>query len=1198
MKKKLLRLFFMVSKFTFYGALVQLIFINFLFAYPSDAQKVYSVKDVEIEVEFKDSDIMEVISSIEEKTSFHFVYYISDIQALKKDKDFNLNRQKIKVYDILMELSKFYHVAFRQINNNITIKRLPGNENEKVPSLEIVLDEITVKGKVVSSDNNEGLPGVNVLIRGTSRGTVTDVNGDYTLDVPSGEAVLIFSSVGYIRQEITVGTQTVINVNMVPDVKSLEEVVIVGYGIQREQTVTGSLVSVNDKELKSAPVSNVSSALVGRVPGLIATQTTGEPGRDAPNIKIRGVSTLNSSGSDPLIIIDGIQRDFSTLNAIDVNEIDNISILKDASATAVYGVRGANGVIIVTTKRGQTGRPQVSFTTNVGFTKLTFPFEMLGSYEYALFRNEAIAMDNDPSLDELIFTDDELWKFKNNRDYTPEEVDAMELTPSQKDALKASPALYYTSHDWFKEQFGSPGPQNQYNLNLSGGSENIRYFTSVGYFSQKGNINNGGYGGGEANSTYDRYNFRSNYDIDVAKNLEVSINLSGQISSLSGVLGKDGDVTSLYSRNKELTVLLLQSSPFAGPGIVDGHLISDFVSNASPIQNKGGGGYSSTAYVLTRGVLKTRTSNLNSSVKIKHTMDYITEGLSIHGLVSYDNTYLKGRTIYHDVPTYSAIRNPENPADILYFGGRVGPTNIDDNFTSDKWRRFYLEGAINYNRSFGKHTITGLALYNAQKTFDPGLQYDVPSGLIGFVGRVVYDYDERYLAEFNMGYNGSENFPEGNRFGFFPAYSLGWILSNEDFFPENSPVSWLKIRGSYGEVGNDRIGGSRYLYLPSTWGYGGNYPTGGYYFGVSDGTSKAPYYTGAYEDKVGNPNVTWERAKKYNAGLELKMFNNKASLSADYFEENRDNILWSLGTVPDIVGADLPPANIGKVSNHGYEVQVGWEDNIGDLIYTIKGYISYAKNKIEFMDEPPYPYEWMNSTGFSLGQFKGYTSSGFYNTAAEVNNRPYSTADGNNAQAGDIRYIDIDGDGKLDVNDQVPIGFANLPEYAFNITPGISYKGFDISLLFIGTMNGSYMFDVEDSPPINPFSRGSSGAMKWQYEGHWTPEKAAHGIEPTFPRATTRNAATQNGLVSDFWLYSSNYIRLKNIEISYTFQKLNAFNWGNINSLRVYVSGYNLWTSGSKDRLVDPEQTVTTGNARGYLYPITKTYNVGLNIQF
>jgi TonB-linked SusC/RagA family outer membrane protein len=1067
----------------------------------------------------------------------------------------------------------------------------------------LAFSQQVITGTVTGAEG-ETLPGVTVIVKDTNLGTATDLDGRFSLTVPPEQSggTLVFSFIGYTTQEVPIGSTTVFNVVMAMDVKTLQEVVIVGFGEQKKQTVTGSVVSVDVKELKQSPVANVSNALVGRVAGLVATQSSGEPGQDAATLRIRGISTLNGSGGDPLVIIDGVQRDFFVLNALDINEIENISVLKDASSTAVYGVRGANGVVIVTTKRGETGRPQVSFSSNYGVTQMTFPLKMLGSYEYAKYRNEAIARDGDPSFDQLVFSDDELWKFQHNRDYTPAEVDAMSnLTAAQRAALNASPALYYTSHDWFDEQYGKAGPQQQYNVNLSGGSDNVRYFTSVGRFSQDGSVANSNYGGTDVNSFYDRYNFRSNFDIDVAKNVQVAINVGGQISNFGGILGKDGDITSQFSRNKEMTVLLVESSPFAGPGIIDNHLITDYVEGgANPLSNKGGGGYSPTAYVLGADYLRSRTSNLNTSVEIRHTMDYLIQGLSAHATVSYDNRYMKSSRYFPSIPTYSVVRNPADPSELLFFGGSVGPTTVDDEFANDKWRRFYLEGALDYKKDFGKHLVTGLALFNAQKTFDPGLRYNVPAGLMGVVGRVTYEYDERYLAEFNMGYNGSENFPENNRFGFFPAFSAGWIISNENFFPRSQWVTWLKVRGSYGEVGNDKIGGNRYLYLPSTWDYGGNYPTGGYYFGNSNGASRDPYYVGASEDAVGNPNVTWERAKKSNIGLEMRFLNDRLSFTGDYFQEKRDNILWELGTVPSLVGADLPPANIGRVSNKGYEMELGWADQVGAVGYYVKGNVSYARNRIEFMDEPSFPYAWMNATGFSLGQYKGYYNDGFYNNAAEANNRPRSTVDGNRVQAGDLRYIDMNGDGLIDINDQVPVGFSNLPQYAFSGTVGFSFKGFAVSALFIGTANGSLPladFEApEDSPIINPFARGSWGAMEYQYDGRWTPDKVEQGITPTFPRASMTNATTQNGVASNFWVKSTDFVRLKNVEVSYTFSNIKVSDKLTFKNIRIYGNGNNLYTFGN--HIMDPEQQDAGAVSRGYLYPITRIYNFGVNVQF
>ena len=506
---------------------------------------------------------------------------------------------------------------------------------------------------------------------------------------------------------------------------------------------------------------------------------------------------------------------------------------------------------------------------------------------------------------------------------------------------------------------------------------------------------------------------------------------------------------------------------------------------------------------------------------------------------------------------------------------------------------------------FGKHALSGLLLYNIQTTNDPNYTYNVPSSLIGSAGRVTYGYDDRYLAEFNIGYNGSENFPEGKRFGIFPALSLGWIVTNEKFFPKNSWISWLKLRGSYGEVGNDQIGGRRFLYLPSTW---INLPIysstdskssvgNGYSFGNTNGSSKDPYYYGLAENIVGNPYVTWERARKSDFGVDWYLFNNRLTFTGDIFQENRDNILWNLGTIPTLVGATLAPANIGKVNNHGYEISVGWNDKIDEFRYSFVLNISCANNTIKFMDEPAYPYEWMNTTGFSLNQFKGYQSDGFYNNSAEASNRPYVKLDGNKVQAGDIRYVDINGDGVIGPEDIVPIGYSNLPKYTFGTSIKLEYKGFSINALFNGSYKGS--MPITSQYMLNPFYHNTSAAFQFQYDGRWTPEKVSEGITPSFPRASVRTIDTQNGATNDLWLQSTDFIRLKNLEIAYEIGNIKNLRKIGLSGIRLFVNGNNLFTLDKMIDGFDPEQlNNTSGASTGYIYPPTQSFNFGINVQF
>ena len=1075
-----------------------------------------------------------------------------------------------------------------------------------VPFLARGQDKIVVHG-AVRGRNQTPLEGATVRVLGDKTARTTDSLGNFSLPVTRG-ATLEISYVGY--------NPTIISVNRPGEYKVLlkekldtgaqNDVIVVGYGRQKLPTVTGAVSVVSGTDLVATPVSNISNMLVGRASGVSAVQASGEPGQNNATIRIRGLATLN--GQDALIVIDGIQQPaeqpYVVLNAMDANEIASISILKDASATAVYGIRGANGVIIITTKRGRVNHPQFSFTANQGFTHATGLFQTANSYDFALLRNEAVANSQaggDQSLNALIFTPDQLWKFQHNRDFTPDEVNAMSnLTDDQRKQLMNSPALYYTSHNYYQQEFGGTGLQRQYNINVTGGTSKVRYFTSLGYFQQDGILTGGSYGGTNANPTYTRYNFRSNFDIDVVKNFTLSVNIGGQ-SSIDKVPGTDANPADLGNRYQAIIQGILENSPYTGPGVVDGKLVTSFLgtpgSSTNPLGLQGGTGSSPVASLLTGGSLKVYTTTLNTSLTLKHTMNYLLPGLDAHFTVAYDDSYQKGFTQTVSVPTYSAMRDPNNPLQIDFVGGQVNPTTNSDNQGNAAWRKVYLEAAINYSHTFGDHSVSVLVLGNAQRYTASGQTDNTPSGLMGLVGRVTYNYKERYLIEGDLGINGTEQFSPSNRFGYFPAISGGWIASRESWFPQNDVVTWVKFRGSYGEVGNDQIGGRRYLYLPNTW----STSSSGYYLGNTNGSVNNPYYAGASESTVGNPNVTWERAKKVNLSADLKFLKNKLSATASVFEEHRDEILVVSGIIPANYGVSssaAPPINSGKVTNKGFELEAGWEDQIGRVSYWIKGNYSYARNKINYEAEAPYPYPWMDATGYAIGQYKGLLTNGFYNTTKDLANRPYNQF-GNTARLGDIRYRDVNGDGIINDEDEVPIGYANVPEIAYNLTVGFSYKGFDISALFIGTAKGSFpQFGYILS---TPFAKNVGEVLQTAYDGHWTAAKYAAGQKITYPEISLSGGGPNNTVLSDFWLRSNDFQRLKNMEIGYTFQRAGSA-WlrkTNIKGIRIYANGNNLFTRGAHLlKGIDPEMEDTGKNNMGYLYPLTKTYNVGMNVQF
>lgn len=1065
----------------------------------------------------------------------------------------------------------------------------------------------TVSG-VVKDDSGEALMGAFVVQEGTSNGVSTDLDGRYTITLPDKSVNLQFQFIGYVTKTVTVpANQHVLDVVLATDANLMDEVVVTAFATQKKINVTGAISSVNGSDILSTPVANVSNALLGNTPGVSGLQTSGEPGRNSADIFVRGVSTYGSS--TPLIIIDGVEQAseqaFAEFNAMDPNEIQGISILKDAASTAVYGVRGANGVIIVTTRRGNEGKPTINFSANYGLTQAANLQEGTTAYEYALFRNEAIrneqkAYPGNEGLSAYIYDDYDLWKFKNNRDFTPQEVQAMtNLSDAQKKALMDSPALYYASHDLYKEQFNKVAPQYQANLNVAGGTDRVKYFVSFGYFRQEGITNSVKYYDADTQSVFNRYNFRSNIDVKILRNLTLSINTAGQFGETRGP-GNGADPYDLGARYKIIMQYIYDCNPFIAPGIVDGHLISGFAGIAGTPQNplasktnSSIGNQNAVYNLLTSGSATIYNSLLDNSIKLNHEMDYLLKGLNVHATVSYQGNYNRYVKYTPSIPSYTIQRNADDPNIFDFFGGSMGAGSFSS-WGYSNWNKFYVDAGIDWAGSFNKHNVSALFLGKASKYTMPSDSYHVPSGIMGFVGRVTYNYDDRYMAEVNVGYNGTEQFAEGMRFGLFPAFSAGWVPTNEPWFPKNNIFTFAKIRASYGEVGNDRLGGSRrYYYLPNTY----NLNQGGYYLGNSNGSSQNTYFYGATEGNLGNPSITWERAKKTDIGIETKFFSNRLSIDFDWFYENRSNILTTLGIIPIIYGVDsgsVPPANVGITTNKGYELVLNWSDKKGDFIYSIGGDLSYSRNKIIYKAEASNPYYWMNATGFAIGQRFGLVSDGLFNTAEELANRPYNTYTSNAATLGDIRYKDLDGDGLINQNDIAPIGYPNYAQYHFNVKLHFGWKGLDLKLLFTGSANGSYYLS---SGYTIPFFKNAGNAWKWQYDGRWTEEKYLAGEEISYPRATySATTAHNNYLTSDYWMVSTNHFKLKNVELGYTFDLSNKGKRNIVQACRIFANANNVYTF--KNALtkygIDPETT----DGSTYVYPLTRVFTFGLSLRF
>ena len=718
----------------------------------------------------------------------------------------------------------------------------------------------TVSG-VVKDDTGEPVIGAGVLVKGTTLGTITDIDGHFSFRADDLNGVLVVSFVGMETQEIPMKGKGTFDIVLKSSNTLLEEVQVVAYGAQKKVTLTGSISSVNTDELLKVPTASIGNMLSGVLSGVSSIQSSGQPGGDDPDVFIRGISTLNTMNAKPLYLVDGVERSFFQ---IDPNEVENITILKDASSTAVFGVRGANGVIIVTTKRGKEGKAKINASFSYGIQTPTRMPEFVNSYDYATFLNEAYTNDGkDPK-------------------FTPEAVEAFRTH---------SNPIIYPDTDWMELLFKSSAPQTQGNVNISGGTERVRYFISMGMLDQKGFFKNHDtrY---DANFNFNRYNYRANLDIDFTKTTLVAINMGGRVEKRNFPRSGD-DINQLFRR-------IYWATPFSGPGIVDGKWIKGN-SQYLPVGLSDGLGN-----IYGRGYGSKTTNVVNLDLALTQKLDFVTKGLQFKIKVAYnsgyDHTKERATSIESYQPWYRKdvtwMEHPagSDPNEVVYIqDGEAGLISYAESF--GKSRDWYAEASFDWKRDFDLHHLSALALYNQSKTYYPDSDYPgIPRGYVGLVGRVTYDYDNKYLIEGNVGYNGSENFAPGNRYGFFPAVSGGWVLTQEEFLKDNPVVNFLKIRASYGIVGNDRYHPygtgfmDRFLYLPNSYFIGS-----GYQFGT--GTSWSP---GAYEKSFGNSGLSWEKSAKQNYGIDFSLFNQKLSGSIDYFYEKRTDILAKASTDPII----------------------------------------------------------------------------------------------------------------------------------------------------------------------------------------------------------------------------------------------------------------------------------------------------------
>ena len=1045
-------------------------------------------------------------------------------------------------------------------------------------SVQNVQQNETITGTVIDN-TGEAVIGASVIVVGaqTTTGTVTDFDGNFTLKVKPGTQLKI-SFVGYKEQVVKAANG--MKVTLQEESTMLQGVEVVAYGVQKKVTVTGALSSVKAEELTRTPVSSVNNVLAGQLSGVTTVQTSGEPGSDAAQIFVRGQGTW--ADSSPLIQVDGVEREMWD---IDPNEIESVTVLKDASATAVFGVRGANGVVLITTKRGAEGKAKISF--NVSFSALT-PTKMVeqaSSYDYATFHNAMRANDGkDP-----YFSKEIIQKFQDG----------------------SSPILF-PSMKWTDYLMKDITLQQQHNVNISGGNKTVKYFISAGMFTQDGIFE-------EFDRPYDfgyqyqRFNYRSNLDINVTKSTLVSFNISGKIDeSRKPHTGQSSD---------QMIREMYWASPFSSPGFVDGRYIVTSTAESDNINDVPGesalilpfGTSTPMAYAMSQpGAYHYNNNKLQMDLVLDQKLDFVTKGLSLKLKGSYNSSYQVRKEITNSAATYTPVYHKwldESGAVKEQIQYRLSGDNTEpvySNSSPSTGRNWYAEGSLNYNRSFGLHTITALALYNQSKEYYIRGDYsDIARTYVGFVGRVTYDWNNRYMAEVNFGYNGSENFAPGKRFGSFPAGSVGWVVSDEPFFkPVKKYISFLKLRASWGLVGNDKIGGNRFMYMADPYIVNQtntfdrftytsvNEPAFAYIFGIENGTATK----GAYESAKNNPDVSWEKAFKQDYGFDMNFFDDRLRTVFDYYREHRTDILAQDWTIPGFLGFNPPYTNFGIVDSQGWELSVNWQDKIGsDFRYSVKVNLSHNQNEIIEDRQAPQENDYMYTRGHRIGSRLQYKFWKLYYEGAEADyeqefGSPYPTQL-RTLKPGDPIFVDLDKNGIINANDQSrDYGYTDDPQYIAGLNLAAYYKDFSFSAQLTGAWDVSRVLgDVFRRPFQNRSTVLDGGLLRYHLENTWTVENPDPNAE--YPRATWDNA-DQNYAGSTLFEKDAKYLRLKTIQVAYDFHFPFLKKLG-MTGLQLALSAYNLFTI-SPYKFGDPEARASTTPS----YPLQRTYTASVKIGF
>ena len=1104
-----------------------------------------------LSVSMSNSTLREVLKTIEKSSQFVF-FYLDD--AVNLDRKVSIDSKNKNIEEILSELFEGTSCTYRISDRQIFISgKAPASTGQQQNKRKISGRVTDIKG--------EPLIGVNVTVDGDANGSITNMDGLYEIFVTKKSVVLKFTYIGFKTSEIRTNASTnIYDVTLEEQVNELEETVIVGYGTQRKISNIGAQSSMKMEDIKT-PSASLTTTLAGRLAGVVAVQRTGEPGKDAADIWIRGISTPNTSS--PLVLVDGVERSF---NDIDPEDIESLTTLKDASATAVYGVRGANGVILIKTKPGKVGKPTVSADYYESFTRFTKMVDLADGITYMNAANEAMRNDGIATK------------------YTEDQI---------RNTIAGKDPYLYPNVDWLKEIFNDWGHNRRVNVNVRGGSEKVAYYASVSYFNETGmtvtdkNINTY-----DSKMKYSRYNFTTNLNIDVTPTTKVEIGAQGYLG--------EGNYPAISSADLYNAAMSISPVEYPKMFFVNGEAYVPGTSTNNNFNNP----YSQATR---RGYDNLTKNQIYSNLRVTQNLDMLTKGLKLTAMYAFD--------VYNEIhvhqdraeSTYNFL-DTSVPYDMngqpilqrIYEGSNV--LSYKQETSGNK--KTYLEASLNYDRTFNDdHRVSALFLFNQQSKllYPKGTLEDaIPYRMMGIAGRATYSWKDRYFAEFNIGYNGAENFSPKHRFGTFPAFGVGWVVSNEKFWqPLSKAVSFLKIRYTDGKVGNSEVSDRRFMYLDQMK-ENGDY---GYKFGPN-GTKWA-----GYETVNMAVDLIWEESRKQDLGIDLKLFNDDLSIVFDLFKERRENILLKREhSIPSFLGynTSAPYGNIGIIENKGFDGTIEYNKRINkDWVIALRGNVTFNKDKWIQGELPEQKYEWMNQYGHNINGVKGYVAEGLF-TQAEIDDmaRWESLSDANKAitpkpfasqfgtvKAGDIKYKDLNNDGQIDAYDQTYISRGDVPTtvYGFGFTVG--WKDLSVGMMFQGVAGAER---VLNGSSINPFNGGGgSGNLYSNIGDRWTednPDQNAFYPRLSYGSETTSNI--NNFQKSTWWVRNMNFLRLKTLQISYNLPKP----WVNkvhLKNAAVYVMGTNLFTL-SRFKLWDPELNTDNGAS----YPNTTSYSVGINFTF